>query len=113
MKTAYVVILVSCASRREAGKIARALVAKKLAACVSAARDVSSLFRWKGRIEKADESILIIKTRASRFRAVAGCVKALHSYRVPEIIALPVVAGDAAYLRWVGGSVPVANRREG
>ena len=113
MQTAYIVMLVSCASRREAGKVRDALLRKRLVACASIAGGVSSKFRWKGALAAADEVLLVMKTLAGHFPAAARCVKAAHSYEVPEIVALPIAGGDAAYLRWIRKSVaPLATKRK-
>ena len=95
----YLVVLVTCPSG-EAEKISSLLIEKRLAACVNIA-DVSSIFRWMGKIEKADEELLIAKRRASLFDELASMVKSIHSYEVPEIIALPIVKGTQDYLQWL------------
>jgi periplasmic divalent cation tolerance protein len=101
-----IVILVTCGSLREARTIARSLVERNLAACVNLlpAR-VESVYRWKGKIESAKEFLLIIKTTRKRFAAVQAEVRRLHSYEVPEIIALPIAIGSQDYLRWIAESV--------
>jgi periplasmic divalent cation tolerance protein len=104
--TDKVVVLVTCGSRKEARKIARALVGQGLAACVSAIGvPVASTYRWKGKVESAKEFLLIVKTSKRRFGAVAKAVRELHSYEVPEIIALPIAAGARTYLDWIAQSV--------
>ena len=109
--TDKIVVLVTCGSRREARKIARALVARRLAACVNEiGAPVRSLYRWKGKVETAKEFLLVIKTTKRRFAALRDAVHELHSYDVPEIIALPVVEGSRAYLKWIGESVATHNR---
>jgi periplasmic divalent cation tolerance protein len=100
------VVLTNCASRKEAQKIARTLVEKRLAACVNiSASPVESIYRWKGKIEKAKEFVVAIKTSRARFAAVERTIQELHSYDVPEIVALPIAAGSRAYLSWLGDSV--------
>jgi periplasmic divalent cation tolerance protein len=104
--TDKIVVLVTCGSRREARAIANALVSRRLAACVQeACGPVHSTYRWKGKVESAKEFLLLIKTTRKRFAAVSETVKQLHSYDVPEIIALGVRAGSADYLRWIADSV--------
>ncbi len=104
--TDKIVVLVTCWSRKEARKIARTLVERRLAACVNEIGiPVASTYRWKGRIESAKEFLLVIKTSRKRFAALRGAVRELHSYEVPEIIALPIVVGSDAYLKWIGDSV--------
>ena len=104
--TPFAVILVTCGSRREARRIARSLVDRRLAACVNilTAR-VESIYRWKQRTESAKEFLLVIKTSRRRFAALRREIERLHSYEVPEIIALPISAGSPQYLRWLEESV--------
>jgi periplasmic divalent cation tolerance protein len=104
--TDKIIVLVTCGSRKEARKIARALVGRRLAACVSEISvPVASTYRWKGKIESAKEFLLLIKTSKRQFGAVRDAVRTLHSYEVPEIIALPIAAGSHAYLHWIAESV--------
>ena len=100
------VVLVTCASRVEARKIARLVVAAKLAACANlVSAPVESIYRWKGRVESANEFLLVIKTTHARFPALREAILRAHSYDVPEIIALPVAAGSKNYLAWIADSV--------
>ncbi len=100
--TSVIVVLVTCPSRAAARRIARTLVEQRLAACVNiVSAPVHSIYRWQGKIEQARELLLIIKTVRSRWKAVLQQVRSLHSYQVPEILALPVGEGLPAYLRWV------------
>src|SRR5271156_3227956 len=104
--TDKILVLVTCGSRKEARKIAHALIGQRLAACVSEiAVPVASAYRWKGKVESAKEFLLLIKTSKRRFAAVRDAVRRLHSYDVPEIIALPIAAGSRAYLDWIAESV--------
>ena len=95
------VVLVTTSNRREALRIGRAVVEKKLAACGNIIPSVSSIFRWKGKIEKSREALLIMKTSARRYAALERLVRSMHSYEVPEIIALTVEKGLHPYLEWV------------
>jgi periplasmic divalent cation tolerance protein len=98
----YVVALVTCGSRAEAQRIAREAVSQRLAACANMLEiPVHSVYRWKGKVEKAREFLLLIKTSARRLPALQAEVKRLHSYDVPEFIALPIVSGSPAYLKWL------------
>jgi periplasmic divalent cation tolerance protein len=107
----YVVVLVTCGSRAEARRIAREVVSRRLAACANLLETpVQSVYRWKGKVEKAREFLLLIKTSARRLPALEAEVKRLHSYEVPEFIALPIVAGSPAYLRWLGDCVAPERR---
>jgi periplasmic divalent cation tolerance protein len=98
----YVVVLVTCGSRSEAGRIARAVVTKRLAACVNVLDvPVSSIYRWKGKVERAREFLLLMKTSGKRLAALTAEIERLHSYDTPEVIALPIVAGSSKYLSWL------------
>jgi len=109
--TDKVVVLVTCGSAREARKIARAVVEERLAACANILTSpVQSVYRWKGRVEIAKEFLLIIKTTKARFPKLKAAVKRLHSYDLPEIIALPIAAGATDYLIWISDSVHVPRR---
>jgi periplasmic divalent cation tolerance protein len=100
--TDKIVVLVACGSAKEARGIGRALVQARLAACGNVLRaPVRSIYRWKGKIESAREYLLMVKTSRRRFAALEKAVKRLHSYDVPEIIALPISAGSANYLKWI------------
>ena len=99
-----IVVLITAASREEADRIARRLVEDRLAACVTIMPQVRSIFTWEQKLSQEDEVLLLVKSRRTRFAQLAEAVKQLHSYSVPEIIALPVVMGAADYLRWVSES---------
>ena len=103
--TNAVVGLVTCSSRTEARKVARAILKKKLAACVNIIGGLESHYWWRGKLETARESLLLVKTTRARASGVASAVKAAHGYEVPEVIFLPVVAGERNYLKWLGESV--------
>jgi periplasmic divalent cation tolerance protein len=95
-------VLVTCANPIQAKLIARSVVEKRLAACVNILRSpIESHYRWKGEVEKARELLLLIKTTARKLGGLEREVKRLHSYEVPEFIALPIVAGSKAYLDWL------------
>jgi uncharacterized protein involved in tolerance to divalent cations len=98
---AYVVGLITAASWGEAYEIANTLVGQRKAACVNILPRVNSIFWWNGKVEQAEESFLLVKTRIDLFRDVVNLVSRIHSYDVPEIIALPVVGGNSDYLKWV------------
>ena len=101
-ESSYIVVLVTTGSPEEAKKISSALLEQKKAACVNIVPQVSSHFRWQGELDSADESLLIIKTRASLLDEIVKIVKELHSYEVAEVIALPIVGGNPDYLDWIG-----------
>jgi len=98
------IVFVSCGSKKEARSIARRLLAKREIACANIIDNVTSFFRWKGRIDTSRESMLIIKTMKSCVRRVEREIKRMHSYEVPEIIALPIGSGSREYLAWIGES---------
>lgn len=100
------VVLVTCGTLREARGIARMVMSKRLAACVNiAVSPVESFYTWKGKLEKAREYLLVMKTTAKRLAELEREVSRLHSYDVPEFIALKVTEGSASYLIWVSSSV--------
>lgn len=105
MKREYSVVLVTAGSEREARKIAKGLLKEKCAACINIIPRVDSHFLWKGKIEKANESLLIIKTKKLYLEKVTKLVKELHSYEVPEIIALPIMGGNEDYLKWISETI--------
>ncbi|HEY9860897.1 MAG TPA: divalent-cation tolerance protein CutA [Candidatus Obscuribacterales bacterium] len=100
----YGVVLVTASSQAEAEAIAEALITSKLAACVSFT-PIRSVYTWQGQIHKDQEWQLLIKTDLVQFEALVAKVQAVHSYEVPEIIALPIVAGSPSYLQWIGEQV--------
>ena len=97
----FIVVLVTASSKEEANKIAQGLLEEKLAACVNILAGLESRFWWQGKIDSAQEVLLVIKTRKTLFNKLAKKVKRLHSYTVPEIIALPIISGNKAYLDWI------------
>lgn len=100
----YIVIFITVHGKKEANRIARYLVKNRLAACVNIIPGVDSVFSWQGKIESAKEVLLVVKTRKALLGKVIKKVKLLHSYEVPEIIALGIVAGNKKYLEWVNES---------
>jgi periplasmic divalent cation tolerance protein len=97
--------MVTTASKQEAETIAQKLLETKLIACANILGPVSSHFHWSGKIERAEEYLLLMKSRAGLFDELAAEVKALHSYEVPEILALPLIKGSKGYLDWLGNSL--------
>ena len=104
------VVLSTVASAEEGAAIARALVEERLAACVNLVRGVRSFFFWDGRLQEEDEVLLLVKTRRERYQELERRLRALHSYTVPEILALAVEAGSPAYTAWVRESVHAEGR---
>lgn len=101
MKKDNIVVFVTVSGNKEAKKISEYLVGKKLAACVSIIPKISSIYWWKGKIEKSKELLLVVKTKKSIFQKLIREVKKLHSYTVPEIISLPITGGNKDYLKWI------------
>lgn len=101
----YIVVFITASSKKEARKIACVLLSKKLAACVNVIKGVDSRFFWKGSIDSAKEFLLIAKTRISKFSELKKQVKKNHSYEIPEIIAVPIIAANKDYLKWIEDSV--------
>ena len=99
--TEALVVLITASSPEEGEAIACALVEEKLAACVNVIPGMTSLYRWRGELQKEGEVLLVVKSRWELFDHLAARVRELHSYQVPEIIALPVIVGDEDYLRWL------------
>ena len=99
------VALTTAGSVEEANRIAEALVQRRLAACVNVVGPISSVYRWKEKVERAQEWLLIVKTTAGAADAVGGAIKELHSYEMPECVVLPIEGGSEAYLEWVGENV--------
>ena len=98
---AEVVVFVTTPSEEEATRIGRALVEAELAACANILPGVRSIFRWEGKVSEEQESLMVLKSRADLFEELTATVKKLHSYRVPEIIALPITRGSPDYLNWI------------
>jgi periplasmic divalent cation tolerance protein len=101
----YIVVFITCAHKKEARAIARALVKDKLAACVNIIDKIESLFWWQGKLESSKEILLMVKSKKQKFNKIVKLVKSLHSYQVPEIIALPIVTGFRPYLKWIDESL--------
>ena len=101
----YIVVFITAASLKQAKEIAGILISKRLAACVNILPGINSVFRWQGKIDKAKEVLLLAKTTKPNFKKLASQVKKVHSYECPEIIALPIIAGNKEYLRWIENSV--------
>lgn len=105
MMSELLVVLVTASGRDEADRVALTLVEEGLAACVNVVPGVHSVYRWQGQTESAHELLLVIKTARHLLTDLVARVQNLHSYTVPEVIALPIVGGSAAYLGWLTGAV--------
>ena len=101
----HIVVFCTVGQTQDVEALARALVEQRLVACVNLVPNVTSIYRWQGKIEQDEERLLVMKTRADRFEALRSAIVAQHSYEVPEIVALPLVAGHAPYLAWIDESL--------
>lgn len=100
-----VVIFITTGTDQEAHDVANLLLKERKAACVNILPRMSSLFWWQEKLDSAEESLLIVKTRASLLGEIVRLVREIHSYEVPEIIALPIIGGNPDYLEWIGKEV--------
>ncbi|MDD5167416.1 MAG: divalent-cation tolerance protein CutA [Syntrophales bacterium] len=105
MNGKYLQIITTIAQRETADIIARALVEKKLAACVQILGPMTSIYRWQGAVEEAEEWQLVIKSRADCYNDVEALIRVLHPYEIPEILALPIQTGLADYLHWLDDNI--------
>jgi len=102
---ADIVLFITTANTEEAQRIARVLLNERKAACVNIVPRISSLFWWQDKLNSAQESLLIIKTKASVLNEIVRLVREIHSYDIPEIIALPIIGGNQDYLEWMGKEI--------
>ena len=96
-----VIIFITASSREEAENIGKVLVEERLAACCNIVDNISSIFRWKGEICRESEVLMLVKSTSGLFDDIVKKVKGIHSYEVPEIIAIPIIYGSEEYLKWV------------
>jgi periplasmic divalent cation tolerance protein len=96
-----IIVFMTTSNEDEAARIGRALVEARLAGCVNIIRNIRSIYRWQGKLEDEKEVLMVAKTRQEFFGALAAKVKELHSYKVPEVIAIPIVEGSTDYLQWL------------
>jgi periplasmic divalent cation tolerance protein len=99
------IVLTTAGSHEEARKLAQALVERRLAACVNIVPRIESVYRWQGKVESAEEWLLIIKTQTEAFERVRDAIKELHSYELPECVMLDISAGHQGYLEWIAENV--------
>jgi len=99
--SSYLQVFCTTDDRDEADTIAEALVGAELAACVQIAGPITSVYRWQGEVERAEEWLLLAKTTPARYEALEAAIIEAHSYDVPEIVAVPIERGSAAYLEWL------------
>jgi|SRR5665648_169419 len=101
MVTEFVIVFVTTKDKAEAEKICQTLLKEKLIACANIIHPVTSCFVWLGKIDNAEECLVVLKSRADLFGELTQSVKAMNSYQVPEVLALPIVEGSADYLAWM------------
>ena len=99
--TDKIVVFSTCGSQEEARKLAGMLIEKRLAACINITAPITSVYRWKGVVEEANEWLLIIKSRREHFDGIRAALEAAHSYELPEVLAIPVLEGAPNYLAWL------------
>jgi len=104
-KNQYIAVFVTAPSAQEAKKISSIILNNKLAACANLFNGMDSSYWWRGKIERSRETMIIMKTKQKLFSRLSAEIKKNHSYEVPEIIALPIIAGSADYLKWIDESV--------
>jgi periplasmic divalent cation tolerance protein len=109
----YCVVFITTEGEEQGRSIAERLLERKLCACVSLVPRVDSRFWWQGKIDRASESLLVVKTRVAVLEELGRAVREAHSYQVPEIIALPIIWGSASYLGWIGQEVPAPSDADG
>jgi periplasmic divalent cation tolerance protein len=105
MKEEYVQIISTTETKKEAEKIAQTLVDKRLAGCAQIIGPITSIYRWKGNVEKADEWLCLIKTKKELYASVENAIIQLHKYETPEIIATPVIVGSKEYIEWLNNEL--------
>lgn len=108
----YSVVLITVPDAKTAEKVSTQLLEAKLAACVNQVPGVKSRYWWEGKIETADEALLVVKTRSNLVGELSLLVKSIHPYSVPEIIALPIAEGHAPYLNWIGANTRFSSSPE-
>jgi periplasmic divalent cation tolerance protein len=101
----FLIVFCTCKNEQEALNLANAVIERKLAACVNVLPAVQSIYRWEGKVEISSEHLLLIKTTDERFAALRDAITQIHSYEVPEVMAVPVSDGTEKYLAWVRESV--------
>jgi periplasmic divalent cation tolerance protein len=106
--TDKILVLSTAGSEEEARKMAHGLVERRLAACVNIVPRITSVYRWQGKVEEAEEYLLLVKTAAEKFGAVREAIAELHSFEVPECVAISIAEGSQAYLDWITESVKMS-----
>ena len=100
-----ILVFMTAANREEAARLADMLVGSRLAACVQLLPEIESVYRWQGKIERQEETLLLAKSSSEKFEELERAVRAIHSYDTPEIVATPIVAGSSPYLQWLDAAL--------
>src|SRR5262245_53427477 len=111
-KWKMIMVLMTASSGEEASRLAEMLVGARLAACVQILPEIESVYRWKGKVQRDAEVLLLAKTTPARFPELERQIRALHSYDTPEIIALPIIRASAPYLQWLVDEVEAGVRKK-
>ena len=111
--TGYIHVHTTTASKEDAERIAQALVERRLAACVQVLGPITSVYRWQDKLETSSEWLCLAKSRQSLYAALEAAILELHSYEVPEIVAVPIVSGSASYLHWLAVETAAADGTTG
>lgn len=101
----YIQVLTTAGEKKDAERIAKAMVEKRLAGCVQILGPITSTYWWKGNIEKTEEWLCLIKSKKAVYEKLEEAIKKIHPYQLPEIIATPIISGGKEYLRWLGDEV--------
>lgn len=101
----WIIVLITASDKNEAENIAKKLVKEKLVACVNIVEKIHSIYWWQGKIEESSETLLIAKSRVDKLNKIINLVKSIHSYDVPEVIAIPIISGYSKYLKWLNESL--------
>ena len=100
-----ILVLMTAGTREEAARLADMLVGSRLAACVQLLPEIESVYRWQGKIERQEETLLLAKSSKEKFDELERAVRAIHSYNTPEIVATPIILGSAPYLKWLDATL--------
>lgn len=112
-KSRYIQISTTVAKRSDAERIARILSKKNLSACTHIVGPITSVYRWKGKLEKTKEWLCIMKTKRTRYKSMEKAIKEIHPYELPEIAAVPIIGGSREYLRWMQEEMQEMPRKRG